>query len=239
MDLKRDYDKLYQHWLNEFEKTDLTELNQNLFIQYNKIINSINNHQESSDDDLRFQVFETYKQKFNFMFNDLLKMRELKIINSALALKDITIVHVSEAEKLLYQSLISSIKGFKKVRAISSFEESENLEELLESDEVGETVQQDKIETTQVNTIIENKAFNKSELISEQSKEKINYSLIRFLINTPPLVGIDLLNYGPFEKEDIAYIPTQNAKILIIEKFAEKIAITEPYLNFSSNSSLK
>ena len=239
MDLKRDYDKLYQHWLNEFEKTDLTELNQNLFIQYNKIINSINNHQESSDDDLRFQVFETYKQKFNFMFNDLLKMRELKIINSALALKDITIDYVSEAEKLLYQSLISSIKGFKKVRAISSFEESENSEELLKSDEVGETVQQDKIESTQANTIIENKASNKSELISKQSKEKIDYSLIRFLINTPPLVGIDLLNYGPFEKEDIAYIPTQNAKILIIEKFAEKIAITEPYLNFSSNSSLK
>lgn len=225
MDLKRDYDKLYQHWLNEFEKTDLTELNQNLFIQYNKIINSINNHQESSDNDLKFQVFETYKQKFNYMFNDLLKMRELKIINSALALKDITIDHVSEAEKLFYQNLISSIKGFKKVRAISSYEESEKSEKLLESEEMGEIVQQDKIEPTQVNTIIEEKVSNESEIKVEQSKEKIDYSLIRFLINTPPLVGIDLLNYGPFEKEDIAYLPTQNAKILIIEKFAEKIVI--------------
>ncbi|MFX0106178.1 MAG: hypothetical protein ACFE75_11910, partial [Candidatus Hodarchaeota archaeon] len=43
---------------------------------------------------------------------------------------------------------------------------------------------------------------------------------------TPPLVGVDLINYGPFEKEDIANIPQKNAKILIYEKFAEEIDLS-------------
>ena len=59
-----------------------------------------------------------------------------------------------------------------------------------------------------------------------KSKEKFNYVLLRFLEKTPALVGIDLINYGPFEKEDIANIPRENAKILIYEKAAEEIDIS-------------
>jgi DNA replication initiation complex subunit (GINS family) len=40
------------------------------------------------------------------------------------------------------------------------------------------------------------------------------------------LVGIDLINYGPFKKEDIANLPYENAKILLSEKFAEKIDLS-------------
>jgi len=63
--------------------------------------------------------------------------------------------------------------------------------------------------------------------LGEKYKEEIdyNYTLIRFLKKTPPLVGIDLLNYGPFEKEDIANVPLKNANILLNEKTAEKIEI--------------
>ena len=63
-------------------------------------------------------------------------------------------------------------------------------------------------------------------ITEEKPKEQIDYTLLRFLKKTPPLVGIDLLNYGPFEKEDIAYIPSQNAKILIFEKFTEKVELS-------------
>jgi len=49
---------------------------------------------------------------------------------------------------------------------------------------------------------------------------------VRILENTPALVGIDLKNYGPFQKEDIATLPVKNAKILIFEKFAEEIELT-------------
>ncbi|MFX0011673.1 MAG: hypothetical protein ACFE9R_15275, partial [Candidatus Hermodarchaeota archaeon] len=53
-----------------------------------------------------------------------------------------------------------------------------------------------------------------------------HYTLIRFINKAPPLVGLDLKNYGPFEENDIANIPFQNAIILINEKYAEKIENT-------------
>jgi len=41
MDLKKDYDKLYQHWLKEFEQSELTQLTQELFDEYKKNSNYI------------------------------------------------------------------------------------------------------------------------------------------------------------------------------------------------------
>ena len=49
--------------------------------------------------------------------------------------------------------------------------------------------------------------------------------LIKLLKKAPPLVRIDLINYGPCEKEDIANIPYKNAKILLAEKIAEEIEL--------------
>ena len=58
MVLKKDYNKLYQHWLEEFQQIELTVLNQDIFENYKKILNSVNNHHEDSKDYLKFKVFE-------------------------------------------------------------------------------------------------------------------------------------------------------------------------------------
>ena len=41
MDLQKDYEKLYQHWLQEFQQTDLTQFNEELFTYYKQILNII------------------------------------------------------------------------------------------------------------------------------------------------------------------------------------------------------
>ncbi|MFW9900825.1 MAG: hypothetical protein ACFFDY_06015 [Candidatus Thorarchaeota archaeon] len=221
MDLPKDYEKLYHHWLEEFQQTDLTELNSDLFTYFKNILNYINEYNEESKNEIKQRLLQSYKENINFLFKDFLKIREIKIINSALALKEINLENLIEAEKLLYQNLVRSIKGYKKVKKISQFEEEvevkleKDLEPLLETkNNIDENIMVDKqdLTTSDFNEIIE--------------KENIEYTLIRFLKKTPPLVGIDLLNYGPFEEEDIANIPKKNAKILIIEKFAEKIDVT-------------
>ena len=220
MELQKDYEKLYQHWLKEFQNTELTELNQREFNEYKKILDFINNYQEDNKDELKNQLIKSYRENINYLFKDFLKIRELKIINFALALKEINLDNVIEAEKLLYENLVSSIKGYKKVKAISLYEEDElkadNLTEVRKEIksvfEVSEILKKDKI-----SKVLDSK--------KEGDKEKINYILVRFLKNTPPLVGVDLINYGPFAVEDIAHLPQKNAKILITEKFAEKIEI--------------
>ncbi|MHA2034825.1 MAG: DNA replication complex subunit Gins51 [Candidatus Hodarchaeales archaeon] len=221
MDLKKDYEKLYQHWLNEYKKAELTVLNQEIFDSYKKVLNDINKHHEDKKNILRFQVFESYKQNLQCLFEDLLKIREIKITNFALALKDIEVINIIEAEKLLYQNLVSSIKGYKKVKAVSIFQEED-----LKSDELAHAEPIETREIEESKTQINDKESVKVEITKEEPKEQIDLILIRFLKITPPLVGIDLLNYGPFEKDDIAFIPSQNANILIFEKFAEKVEVT-------------
>jgi len=221
MDLQIDYEKLYQQWLEEFQQTNLTKLNQELFNYYKEILNLIKDYEEENSNELKNHILQSYKGNINFLFNDFLKLREVKIINSALALKEINLNNVIEAEKLLYQNLVSAIKGFKKVKLLSLFEQEgkSKLEGLIESEIVTKK------------SIAEASISNKKEetIVSESSevieKEKIDFTLVRFLKKTPPLVGIDLINYGPFEKEDIANLPQKNAKILIYEKFAEKIEL--------------
>jgi DNA replication initiation complex subunit (GINS family) len=150
-----------------------------------------------------------------------LKIRELKIINSALVLNEINIDDVIEAEKLLYENLVSSIKGYKKVKALSLYEEDQLPPNKLIEPEVEEKSVFDEVPISK-----KERASKILDTIKKVDQEKIKYTLVRFLKNTPPLVGVDLINYGPFEKEDIANLPQKNAKILIIEDFAERIEIS-------------
>ncbi|MFX0038245.1 MAG: hypothetical protein ACFFCY_00870 [Promethearchaeota archaeon] len=220
MDLRKEYEKLYQQWLEEFQDIDLTPITQDIFNEYKKLLDFINNYQEEKKSEVKDQILATYKDNLNYLFKDFLKIREFKIISSALALKEINLNNVIEAEKLLYENLVSSIKGYKKVKAISLYgEDIEFQDNKIKKDE-------------EIESMVEETPISKKEKISgvfevkkKVVKEKINYTLIRFLKKTPPLVGIDLINYGPFEEEDIANLPQKNAKILILEKFAEKIEI--------------
>jgi len=207
MDLQKEYEKLYQHWLNEFQNIDLTAINQEDFNGYKKVLDFINEYQEENKDDLKDQILRSYKDNLNYLFKDLLEIREIKIINSALAIKEINLSKLTEAEKLLYENLISSIKGYKKLKATSLYEEDEI--KFIEEAPISREVKTSKTQ----------------ESITRVDEGMVKYILVRFLKKTPPLVGVDLINYGPFEEEDIANLPYKNAKILIIEKFAEKIDI--------------
>lgn len=55
----------------------------------------------------------------------------------------------------------------------------------------------------------------------EAKKEKL--TVIRFLQQLPEIIGEDLKVYGPFENEDIAVLPKENAEALVKRGVAEKI----------------
>ena len=223
MDLKKEYNTLYQHWLREFEQADLTSLTQDDFNKYKNVLTSINTFQVDKSDKIKYELSESYKKNIEFLFNDLLKIREIKIINAALANQEINLEHVVEAEKLLYQNLISTFKGYKKVKNLLLIGEQYSLDrEITVREEQAILTEDSKSEKTK-----EIDLKDEEQPLAEKYKEEIdyNYTLIRFLKKTPPLVGIDLLNYGPFEENDIANLPYKNALILINEKFAEQLDV--------------
>jgi DNA replication initiation complex subunit (GINS family) len=225
MDIKDNYIKFYQHWLKELNQNELTDLNIEQFKSYKSSIEYLNNLVIKEEDKIKLDMLNSYKENLNFLFDDFSKIREIKLINSALALKEINFNNILESEKLFYQNLISAVKGFQKVKAMGLSDVSELIKHNA------------KIEPAVVisREIEIPKEFNHeklpqdimtSEAKSEVKSDKIQYLLIRFIKKAPPLVGIDLINYGPFEKEDIVYLPLENAQILIFEKFAEKVELS-------------
>ena len=218
MDLKIDYEMLYQHWLQEFENEELTKLSEDLYSKYKSNSSFLSNLTLNDEDKIKTEIIESYKENFEFLFNDFMKIREIKILNSALALHEIKINNLIEPERLFYQNLVSAIKGFKKVKASFIDDQSPIIED--------EIIKEAQVETLDIN---EDFSQETSDLVSDyivkEKTDQFNYILVKFLKKTPALVGIDLLNYGPFKKENIAFLPYENAKILIFEKFAQNIEL--------------
>ena len=229
MDLKKDYDKLYQHWLKEFEQPELTQLTQEIFDNYKFFFNYITQYQIEEKPKVELSLFTSYKKGFTYLFNDFLKIREVKILNYALSLNDINLNDVIEAEKLFFQNLVSAIKGYKKLKKLALYDDQKpiELEEILQDEEKPANVPPLEESTEEYSNETNNiSQLEKVKSVQSYQEIKYNYTLIRFNEPSPPLVGIDLINYGPFQVNDIANMPYRNAKILIYEKIAEKIELS-------------
>jgi len=229
MNLKADYKRLYQHWFKEYEQTALTRLTQEDFNYFSKTFNYFKKFELEDKQKVKLQLLNSYKENFIFLYTDFLKIRELKILNAALTLQEIAFNDVLEAEKLFYQNLISSINGFKKLKKISLYDDNESLEleEIFEKENViVESTPVEKVKDDEKIIVPIDDISEKSKTIQIKQLAQYKYTLIRFTSSSPPLVGIDGINYGPFQENDIANLPYKNAKILIYEKFAEIVEIT-------------
>ncbi len=246
MNLQTAYDKLYKHWLKEYQSSELTPLSQESYENYQEDVQKIKEFKSERGDEIKTALTKTYQENIEYLLIDLLKMREIKLINSALAFKAIDVDLLIEAEKLLYQNLVASFKGYDKTKKLSNsniisplkvstdFESGNQIpkdsnakketplakqilkrEKFLDSQEL-----QDQAELSS------NTQYSSSQIFQDPKEEDYNYVLVRFLKNTPPIVGLDLLNYGPYEKEDIASLPYKNAKILMDEEYAALIDLT-------------
>ena len=228
MNLKTDYWNLYEHWVKEFEQSELTPLTQENFNSYKKNVDYIVKFELESRQNVEIQILKSYQYGFKYLFNDLLKIREVKLLNAALILQEIDYNNVIEAEKLFFQNLVSSMKGFKKLKTLTLYEEDEpiELDKILEVEEIpvhsspAKTPAEKDLESTDVEL-----TQIKSDEIQPEQVVQYDYILIRFNNHSPPLVGIDGINYGPFQANDVANMPHKNAKILIYEKLAEKIEV--------------
>jgi DNA replication initiation complex subunit (GINS family) len=238
MNLKKEYNNLYRHWLAEFDQAELTPFFQDDFNSYKNSVNNIKATEFQDNDAIKNEILKSYKDHFEYLFEDLLKIRKIKIMNAALALKEINLDHVVEPEKLFYQNLISSIKGYDKLKKLSVIEDYQSDDLRIEPspyipEEVDAEIKKEselevKIEKQEIEDDENLKAIDQGieEVVENKIDEDYNYIVIRFLKNTPPLVGIDLKNYGPFDADDLANMPYKNAIILINEKFAEKVEFT-------------
>ena len=53
------------------------------------------------------------------------------------------------------------------------------------------------------------------------------FKVVRFMEPLPAIIGIDMKTYGPFQPEDVASIPAENAENLIRRGIAKEIVVPE------------
>lgn len=58
-----------------------------------------------------------------------------------------------------------------------------------------------------------------------ESRKKPKKLVLRFVQEIPAIVGVDLKTYGPFKAEDVATLPTENAKILVKQGLAVEVEV--------------
>lgn len=57
------------------------------------------------------------------------------------------------------------------------------------------------------------------------SREKSKKRVLRFLKETPAIIGADMKTYGPFKPQDVASVPAENAKVLTRQGVAVEVEV--------------
>ncbi|HKZ93387.1 MAG TPA: hypothetical protein VJ249_02240 [Candidatus Bathyarchaeia archaeon] len=59
----------------------------------------------------------------------------------------------------------------------------------------------------------------------QASREKPKKRVLRFQQETPSIIGADMKTYGPFQPQDVASLPVENAKILVKQGVAVEVDV--------------
>ncbi len=113
-----------------------------------------------------------------------------------------------ELVQIRYEKMIRAIMSGETIQKTAITEEEEELYKNISA----------QVESYQ--SFIKKLLFGK---LPQQIKKNSTLSVVRFLKETPEIVGTDMKTYGPFKPEDIASLPKENAKSLIKEGVAIEV----------------
>lgn len=181
------YERLFKSWRKEDESPELSELSNGFWEEIKAHIKKVGGQVSKSEKGSIQRVISKQEIKnVHFMLNDLIRIRRRKLV------------------QLISKGEPSSNKLSTTEKEI--FEESKRALEGL--DQIGSSPTKSKTKEPKPKPLT-----TKSELKEKSSPPK--YFLIRFLSSLPAITGYDMKNYGPFKVEDIATLPSENARALI------------------------
>jgi hypothetical protein len=205
-EFKTIYEELIFDWEVECtsdEITSLPEAKLKKFYNFQKKIHQLEHHAPPSNatEETKSIIWELKKESsknVDYIINDLLAIRQEKIIQMCKKLEVIDQKNLTLSEQQFYRSLLAAFKGYKKTKQYqNAITESCPEEELPDTEE--EPCEPEITGTT----------------------AKIEYCDVRVLKDAPPLVGPDFVIYGPFQKEEMVRLPKKSARIMEKEKIIE------------------
>jgi len=201
------YDEIQALWQEEKSSKKLNSLED---LKLSKMIAYLSNLRQSlaetpSDDTLQVELLQNEGVNVEFMIKDLLMIRRNKILRSVFTDEKIT-GRMTLAEEEFYNRLLRGAESHR-----------DFIKEVL-TGKPSPTITKTKAKKTDEKV--------KQELSTDDGT--MEYVMVRFLrpVNDA-VMGLDEIVYGPFAKEDIATIPTANAKIWLNDGTAERVMPTK------------
>ena len=156
-------------------------------------------------------------ERVKYMFNDLVRIRRLKIVQVSIEAKTMPQVPIEEEDLAKYLKNI-----------FHNFRDSVHEGKEMASVEVEEYFLENVNNNDESEMVIETKATVEiSKIGNEESSDKDNgekeqkYVMIRVIKPIARFMGGDLKPYGPLSKETVVSLPEDNAKALVRTGFAE------------------
>ena len=217
------YETLFEMLRREKDKEELQKLNDSFF---DVTLESFDDKKKAEEE------FENIRK----ILKDLYERREKKIVNLALNISRtksnlIDTSALLNEEKGLFDSLIQSLDiGREHIlnklleSKAPSFEQPKV--EVPSSDEKKqeESPKEESAGTTEGTQVAQEAPVSEPQKQAEESPKEIKPTkMIRFVNAVPKFVGKELEEYGPFEEEDVANLPTELANVLIEKGRAEEI----------------
>ena len=155
-----------------------------------------------AENQLQAELYTQEALNLEYMLKDLLMLRREKILKSVLIRKKPLGIMVL-AEEEFYNRILRGIDGHI---------------EFIESSVVGTPIPSTK-RGKKTKSSKSSKARAKAKVSSD-----IEYIVVRFLHSVDEaFVGMDEVTYGPFRKEDVATIPTDNARIWLSDGTVSRV----------------
>ncbi|MHA1304101.1 MAG: DNA replication complex subunit Gins51 [Candidatus Heimdallarchaeaceae archaeon] len=191
------FDRIYDVWHMERANIEtLVPLKAGFYSDLRMLLERFSRKIEAEKDDVIKKILETRLERLNYVVDDLIEIRTMKIVHHVIKKKTIT-VNLAQEEYSFYSNLEKIhdifIKGIFNPKEVAFINDLEFLE------------------------------TKKEEKAEENGIEYVNLRFIKKI--DQEIMGVDGEVYGPFNPEDICVLPKENAVGLVKREVAEKIEI--------------
>jgi DNA replication initiation complex subunit (GINS family) len=195
------YTKLHTVWENEIKREELQNISDD-FLHEMKNYTTQLNKTTTNPETLSGRLTQTERSYANQMLNEIIELRLNKIIKSELNGLPINAQAMTPEEQKLHSNLRQLLLEYK--------QSSEHIIIKDTQSQIQPTLQ---------------KTQTPSQPTPRHDEKGTELLLVRFLKPLPAIIGIDMKAYGPFQPEELATIPRQNAENLIKRGIAKKVNV--------------
>ncbi len=199
------YGRLHEAWDKERQNKDLQTIPDDMLHEMRDYIATINKT-PTDENTLAGQLTRTEKKYANQILRELTEMRLKKIVTLEVNNQPIDAQAMTPEEQKLHSNFRHLLTGFR---------QGSDMPEIAPISVTSKSEPKQQVKPTRA------KPTPKPVI----KPTDVTLILVRFLQPLPAIMGIDMKAYGPFQPEELATIPAQNAENLIKRGIAKPVEV--------------